>query len=236
MIGSVVRPAADQILANDHERHARRPEVLLRAGVDQPEPADVDRPAEHVGRGVGDERRRSDVGQRLPLGALDRVVGGDVHVGRAGRQLQLLLRGDARVVVGLRRPGDVDRADLLRFLDRLVGPRAGVDVVGGRARAEQVHRHHRELQRGAPLQHEDLVVRRHARQRADVLDRAVEHVLERLRAVADLHDRHADVGQRDQIALRLLEHRKRQDGGAGGEVVDTGRGWWHRSDLYIFTT
>ena len=36
--------------------------------------------------------------------------------------------------------------------------------------------------------------------------------------MADLHHRHADAGQRDQIALRLLEHRQRQDGGTGGEV------------------
>ena len=47
-----------------------------------------------------------------------------------------------------------------------------------------------------------------------------EDVLERLRAVADLEDRHADAGQRHEIALRLLENGHGQDRGAGGKVVD----------------
>ena len=38
--------------------------------------------------------------------------------------------------------------------------------------------------------------------------------------MADLHDRHADAGQREQIALRLFEHGQGQDGGTGGEVED----------------
>ena len=75
---------------------------------------------------------------------------------------------NARVVLAFGRRRDVDRADLLRFLDRLLRPRAGVDVVGGRAGGEQVHRHHRELQARAALQEQHPVVRRNARQRADV--------------------------------------------------------------------
>ena len=38
--------------------------------------------------------------------------------------------------------------------------------------------------------------------------------------MADLEDRHADAGQRDEIALNLFEDRHRQDGRTGGEVVD----------------
>ena len=53
--------------------------------------------------------------------------------------------------------GDLDAADALRFLDRLLRPRAGDDVVGRAARGQQVHRHHRELQAGAALQKEHVV-------------------------------------------------------------------------------
>ena len=48
--------------------------------------------------------------------------------------------------------------------------------------------------------------------------------------MADLHHRHADARQRQQIALRFLEHRQRQHGGTGGKVVDAMRGgksWIH---------
>jgi hypothetical protein len=43
----------------------------------------------------------------------------------------------------------------------------------------------------------------------------VQQILERLRAVADLHHRHADAGQRNQIALRFLEDGHGQNGWTG---------------------
>ena len=54
--------------------------------------------------------------------------------------------------------GDVHLADLLRLLDGLLRPRAGIDVVGCRAGCQQVHRHHRELQARAALEKEHGVV------------------------------------------------------------------------------
>ena len=42
--------------------------------------------------------------------------------------------------------------------------------------------------------------------------------------MADLENRHTDAGQRDQIALNLLEHRQRQHRGARGEVVNAMNG------------
>ena len=86
--------AREQVLADDHERHARRPEVLLRAGVDEPVLETS------IGRlKMSDEASLTsgalaDVGQRLPLRALDGVVRGDVHVGRAGGEAALLRRGE----------------------------------------------------------------------------------------------------------------------------------------------
>src|SRR5262245_41339039 len=38
--------------------------------------------------------------------------------------------------------------------------------------------------------------------------------------MADLQDRHADAGQRQQVALHLFENGQRQHGRARGEVVD----------------
>ena len=61
-------------------------------------------------------------------------------------------------------------------------------------------------------------------ERADVGLGLREDRLERLRAMADLEDRHADAGQRHEIALDLLEHRHRQHRGAGGEVEDAMNG------------
>ena len=124
----------DEVLADDDERDARGSDVLLRAGVDEAVLRDVDRAAEDVGRVVADQRHVADVGQRAVFRALDRVVRGHVHVGRARRELQLGLLRQARVVLALRGRRHVDGADLLRFLDRLVGPGAAVDVVGRLAR------------------------------------------------------------------------------------------------------
>jgi hypothetical protein len=152
-----------------------------------------------------------------------------VDVRRARRQLQLVLTRHARIVLGLRGRGNVDRADALRFLDRFLGPRSGVDVIGGRARGEEIHRHHRELEAGAALQEQHLVVRRNGRQRADVGLRLREDRLERRRAVADLEDRHADSRQRHEIALNLFENGHRQDRGPRREVVDAMNGSHGRS-------
>ena len=131
-MGSDFVRARQQILANDHQRHARGPEILLRAGVDQPVLRDVDRPAEHVGRGVGNERHVADRRLRLPLRAEQRVVGREVHVGGVGVSFSSSWRGMREKFSASVDGRDVDRADALRFLDRLLRPAAGDDVVGGR--------------------------------------------------------------------------------------------------------
>ena len=64
-------------------------------------PRDVDRPAEHVRRGVADERNAADIGQFLELRSLDGVVRRHVHVRGAGREVQLGLSRNARVALAL---------------------------------------------------------------------------------------------------------------------------------------
>src|SRR5439155_20551810 len=85
---------------------------------------------------------------------------------------------------------------------------------------QQVHRNHRELETRAALQEQDAIVRRHAAERPDVSFGLLEDRLERFRAVADLEDRHPDAGQRDEVALNLLEDRQWQNRGACRKIED----------------
>jgi hypothetical protein len=107
-----------------------RTEVLLRAGVDQPELRDVDRTAEDVRRGVGHERHGARLRDVVPLGAVDGVVRRDVRVGRVRVERQLAGLRHPREALRLGGSGDADRPDLLRLLHRLLRPDAGDDVVG----------------------------------------------------------------------------------------------------------
>ena len=100
----------------------------------------------------------------MELGSLDRVVRGDVDIGRPRHQPELALRRHTCIAFGLGGRRDVYGAYLDRLLDGFLGPRSRVDVIGGRVRPEQVHRHHRELQARPALQEEDLVARGHTGQ------------------------------------------------------------------------
>jgi hypothetical protein len=147
-----------------------------------------------------------------------------VDVGRAGRQLQLVLTRDAGEILRLRGRGDVDRTDLLGLLDRLLRPRAGDDVIGGPAGGEQVHRHHRELGAGAALQEQRVVALGDARQGAEVGLGALDDFIEGRRAMADLEHRHTDARQGDEVALGLFQHRQGQHRRPRREVVDARAG------------
>ena len=209
-----------QVVADDHQGDPRRPEVLLDAGVHDAVLRHVERAAEHVRRGVGHHRGGAEVRQLVELDTVNGLVRRHVHVRGARRELELLLPGHADVVLRLVVEGHVDGADLLRLLHRLVRPRPGHDVVGRRAGVQQVHRHHRELGGRATGKEQDVVVVGDARQLADVRFTLGEDGLERLRPMADLEHRHADAGERQQVALRFLECGERQHGRAGREVVD----------------
>ena len=143
-----------------------------------------------------------------------------VHVGSAGIQLELLLSRNAIELVALGRCRDLHGADSLGFLDRLLRPDTGDDVVGGAAGRQQIHGHHRELQARATLEEQNVVTLGHARERAQVGLATLDDLVEGRGAMADLEHRHADAGQRQQVLLDLLEHGDRQHGRTGGKVVN----------------
>jgi hypothetical protein len=70
-----------------------------------------------------------------------------------------------------------------------------------------------------------------SRQRAEVRFAPFDDLVEGLRPVADLKNRHADAGQRQQVALRLLEDFDRQNRRPGRKVEDTSHGG-HLYGLY----
>ena len=134
-------------------------------------------------------------------------VGGELQVRRDIGKILVLGTGD-----------DVHGAEQLGFLDRFFRPGAGVDVVGLLA-DEQVHGDHAELQAGAALQEHHAVVFRHAEQAADLGFGAIDHGLEVLGAVADLHDRQPDAVEVQQFRLRLFHHFLGQDRRTGIEII-----------------
>ena len=149
------------------------------------------RPRQDVRRHVGDERHVAGVRRPLVLEADDGLVGADVDVGRLGVEPPLGARRDRREAARLAAGGDVDGAEVLGLGDRALGPVAGVDVVGARLSAQQVHRHDRVLADRAALQEEELVVVGNREQLAQQRVRLVVDRHELLAAMAHLHHRHA---------------------------------------------
>jgi hypothetical protein len=114
-----------------------------------------------------------------------------LHVGGIRVELPAVARWDAGVATGLGAGGDIDRAVLAGFLDRLLRPFAGVDVVGRSLAAQHVHRHDGVLADGAALHEQHLVVRRHGQQLAQQAFGLGMDGDELLAAVAHFHHRHA---------------------------------------------
>ena len=127
-------------------------------------------------------------------------------------------------------------ASLKAFFDQ----RAGDDVVGALAFAEQVHRDHRELLAGAALQQQDLVVVGHGEQLAHQRQRLLVHSVVGLATMAVLDDAHARTLEVEKLALRALESGQRKCRRACVEVHYSGhdppvraknpRGWATASD------
>ena len=218
-----------QIGADDHHRHAGRAEVLLRAGVEDAVAGHVDRAAEHVRRRIHHERPAAGVGRRGPLRADDRVVRRHVDVGRFRRDVDLPCRRQAPETLRLGARGHPHGPELARFPRRLRGPGSGHQVVGGSAGGKQVHRDHGELQRGAPLDEQDVVVVGHAGQGADAGLGRGQDLVERRGAVADLQHRRPDPRQRRKLLADPVENRFGKHRRTGAEVEDPPghgrRGW-----------
>jgi len=91
-----------------------------------------------------------------------------MQVGRLLRQLPLVLPRDGEIVVALGAGGHIDVTETLSFLDGLLRPDAGVDIVGHTVFRQKVQRNLGELLAGAALQEQHLVVRRNGQQVAQI--------------------------------------------------------------------
>ena len=215
--GRDVQRVAEQVVPDDDDGHARRADVLLRAGKGDAELGDVVLLREDAGGQVRHQRHAAGLRQPGVARAVDRVVAADVEVVRVAAELRLVPVRDLRIADVLGGGNLLDVRVLLGLLDGQVGEVAGVDVVrlAGLVAGQQVQRHLRELHGRAALQEEHLVVLGDAHERAQVRLGLCDDLLIHLGAVAHLHDGHAGVAVANQLLLRPLQHGQGQHRGAG---------------------
>ena len=101
-----LRRIGDEVVPDDDERNARRPEIFLRACKDETESAHIERLGQDTRRDVGDERNAARIGNIIPVRALDRVVEADIRVIVIARDF-IDFRDIAKIAV-FRRRGDID--------------------------------------------------------------------------------------------------------------------------------
>ena len=141
--------------------------------------------------------------------AEERVVGGEVHVGRVWRELQLRLSRQPREVLRFGGGRHIHLADALRLLERLLRPAAGDDVIRGRCPARAGSSAPWRTA-ATPRPGETALCASRARCRAcaaaSVSARIASNVFERwLISRIDM----PDAGQRHEIALRFFQDRTR---------------------------
>ena len=141
-----------------------------------------------------------------------------MHVGRAGRQCPLVLTGNGLVVVGLGAGSDVDVAVATGFLDGLLRPDAGFDVVRRAAFGEQVQGNLGKLLAGAALQEQHFIVGRDAKQIAQVLFGLFGDGGVVLAAMAHFHHRETLATPVQHFSLGALQYGFGKRGGACAEV------------------
>ena len=134
-------------------------------------------------------------------------------------QLQFRQGRNAAEFAGFRAGRFISLAQLLRFIQRLLGPGAGCHISGLFAGRQEVQRNHRELETGAALQEQYVIVLGNRHQFAQQSDGLVVHRLILFAAMAHLHDGHARAPEVEQLALRLLQHGQRQRRRSCVEVV-----------------
>ena len=210
-----------QLLLDDHHRQAGRGHVLLRPGEDDAVLGHVHRAGEDVGGHVAHDGHAARLGDVLPLGAVDGVVGAVIEIAGLRVQLQLTLLGNVGVVFVGGGCGQMDLAVLLRLLVGDVGEVAGHGVVGLAGGPDEVQGRHGELGGGAALEEEDLVSLQHVEQGAQLGLGVVKDLLEHLGAVTHLHDGHAGALVVCDLGSCPLQYLQRQHGRAGGKVVNT---------------
>ena len=219
--GDVFRALLREVVADCDDSHTGRTEVLLGAGVEHGELVVVALAAEDVGRHVADQRN-GNVGNRLHLGARNRLVRADVGVGGAfgpvegvgltGRNILLAVGDDVHGSAAQSR-------DLLGLLDGLVGPCAGVDVVGDLTVAEEIHGDHAELHGRAALDKADGPVVVKAAKLLERGDRLLMDGVVILAAVGHFHYGHSRTLVINEILLSVLKDFERKRRGTGGEII-----------------
>lgn len=214
-----VRNALEQRAPDDRDRHAGRPEILLRVRVDHAVRAHVERPRHEIRRHVRDQRAAGQIRRVGKLQPFDGLVGYVVTKRRARVPVE---RGERRQrPVAARRavPDHAHRGHARRLADRLAAPVARRHVLGrGRARPREIHRDHRELQAAAALQEHDAVLVWNAQQIAQIRLRLREQTREPARAMAHAEHRQAGFRQLHHRLPHLFEHGIRQRAGAAGEI------------------
>ena len=213
---------AGQLFLDDGDGQTCGSQVLLSACVDQAVLAHVNGTGHDVGGHVADQGNTGgSLGDVLPLGALDGVVGAVVQVGSVGVQGQLVLGGDIGPLAVLGGTGHVGLAVLLGFLVGCVCEVAGADIVSLAGLGHQVHGNHSELHGSAALQEQDLVAFGHAHQLAELLLGLVEDALVDLGAVRHLHDGHAGALVVGDLSSSAVQDFQRKHGGTCGKVKNT---------------
>ena len=139
-----------EVVADDDDSHAGRAHVLLNAAVDEAVLRHVHGLGQEARRHVGHQRFSVRVGQLVVHGAVDGLVLADVDVVGVVGQLEGAHVGHVAEVLVLGGGDAAGIAEDLRFLERLLRPRAADDVVGHLV-LHEVHGDHRELRGRAAL-------------------------------------------------------------------------------------
>src|SRR5690606_23247288 len=214
-----VKRLAQQILSDDDDREARRPDVLLCAGINHSKARHVVLLAQDVGRHIGNERLASRVRNVWIHRTIDGVVGCDVDVVGIWRDHAGIHFGYIAEVFVFGTGDYVHRSVSFCFGNGLLRPRAGVYIVGLAGLGKQVERYHRKLCRRTPLKKENLVVVRNIHKRPQVTDGVLVDGSILLSAVAPFHYGHARSLPVDEFFLRLLQNYKGQHSRPCGEII-----------------
>ena len=205
-------------LAGKDDRHAGRGQILLDPAVDEVVEGPIDRPrqifARHV-RHQGD----SHFGHLDHSNPTDGFVGGDVQIPRHRDGLRSRRAGASGRRNRLCRPRRCRPRRGAGVLECSLAPRPRNHVPGLLVGREKVHRHHRELQRGAALDEEDVeVIRRLCHVPGQVKGPLVNRLILG-RSMRHFDERHPGAAKVEELGLDLLEDLEREGAGAGAEIV-----------------
>ena len=214
-----LRRIGDEVVPDDDERNARRPEIFLRACKDEAESAHVQRLGQDARRDIGDERNTARIGNVIPVRALDRVVEADIRVIVIARDF-IDFRDIAKIAV-FRRRGDIDGNVFFRFFDRFTRPHAGIDIDRFARTYAEIQRHHRKLSRTAALQKHDFVVVGHAHEFPHHSFRVLNDRLKCRRTMAHLHNRLTRAFVVEHFIGTLFQHFFRQTRRSRRKIVHT---------------